>query len=180
MGKRQISNIILYETVFVGIISLLVGLVLGIFLSQFMSVIVAKMFEADMSEFQFVFSKSACIKTCIYFAIMYLAVIFFNALTISRYRLINLLNSNKKNEKVRFKNPFLAIIVFLGACFILGYAYKLVLGPVNSFSSFKKLLPPILMGIVGTILIFWSLSGFILQIVQMIKKIYLKDLFKRY
>ena len=41
MGKRQISNIILYETVFVGIISLLVGLVLGIFLSQFMSVIVA-------------------------------------------------------------------------------------------------------------------------------------------
>ena len=175
MGKRQISNIILYETVFVGIISLLVGLVLGIFLSQFMSVIVAKMFEADMSEFQFVFSKSACIKTCIYFAIMYLAVIFFNTLTISRYRLINLLNSNKKNEKVRFKNPFLAIIVFLGACFILGYAYKLVLGPVNSFSSFKKLLPPILMGIVGTILIFWSLSGFILQIVQMIKKIYLKD-----
>ena len=27
--------------------------------------------EADMSEFQFVFSGDACIKTCIYFAVMY-------------------------------------------------------------------------------------------------------------
>ena len=34
MGKRQISKIILLETVFVGIISLAVGLVIGIFGSQ--------------------------------------------------------------------------------------------------------------------------------------------------
>ena len=175
MGKRQISKIILYETIFVGAISLLVGLVLGIFLSQFMSVIVAKMFEADMTKFQFVFSKSACIKTCIYFAIMYFAVMLLNTLTVSRYKLINLLNANKRNEKVKFKNPFLAIIVFIGACCILGFAYWKVTGKVSGFSSFKKLLPPVIMGIIGTVLVFWSLSGFILQIIQMIRKVYLKD-----
>ena len=97
MGKRQISKIILLETIFVGIISLAVGLVIGVFASQFMSILVAKLFEADMSKFQFVFSKDACIKTCIYFAIMYLAVMFFNTMTVSRYKLINLLNANKKN-----------------------------------------------------------------------------------
>ena len=75
MGRRQISKIILMETIFVGVISLVVGLIIGIFASQFMSVLVAKMFEADMSEFQFVFSKDACIKTCIYFAVMYLSLI---------------------------------------------------------------------------------------------------------
>ena len=37
-----------------------------------------------------------------------------------------------------------------------------------------KLLPPILMGIAGTLGIFWSLSGFILRIVQIMKNIYLK------
>ena len=35
MGKRQISKIILIETILVGIISLIVGLIIGIFASQF-------------------------------------------------------------------------------------------------------------------------------------------------
>ena len=173
MGKRQISKIIILETIFVGIISLIVGLVIGIFASQFMSVLVAKMFEADMSNFQFVFSKTACIKTCVYFAVMYIAVMFFNTMTVSRYKLINLLNATKKNEKVKI-NPIISIIVFIGASCLLGYAYWKVTGDVHSLITADKLLPPILMGIIGTILVFWSLSGFILRVVQSIKNIYLK------
>ena len=174
MGKRQISKIILMETIFVGVISLIVGLVIGIFASQFMSIIVAKIFEADMSEFVFVFSKSACIKTFIYFTIMYLAVLLFNTFAISRYKLINLLNSNKKNEKISIKNPFLAILIFLIAINILKTAYLKVSTPSSVANSAKELLIPILMGIFGTVAVFWSLAGFILIIVQSIKKIYLK------
>ena len=174
MGKRQISKIIILETIFVGIISLIVGLIIGIFAAQFMSALVAKMFEADMSNFQFVFSKTACIKTCVYFAVMYIAVMFFNTMTVSRYKLINLLNATKKNEKVKIKNPIISIIVFIGASCLLGYAYWKVTGDVHSLTTADKLLPPILMGITGTILVFWSLSGFILRVVQSIKNIYLK------
>ena len=36
MGKRQISKIILMETMLVGIISLAIGIVIGVFGSQFM------------------------------------------------------------------------------------------------------------------------------------------------
>lgn len=175
MGKRQISKIILMETIFVGVISLAIGLAFGIFASQFMSVLVAKMFEVNMSEFHFVFSKNACIKTCIYFAVMYLAVMFFNTLTVSRYKLINLLNAAKKNEKVKIKNPFLSIIIFAFGASILGYAYWKVTGGVKTLNSADKLLPPIIMGIVGTVAIFWSLSGFVLELVKKHKKIYLKD-----
>lgn len=174
MGRRQISKIILLETIFVGIISLGVGLIVGIFASQFMSILVAKLFEADMSHFQFVFSKDACIKTCIYFAIMYLVVIFFNTFTISRYKLINLLNANKKNEKVKMKNPILCILLFVLACVMLGWAYWKVTAQVNTIRIEEDLLLPILMGILGTILIFWSLSGLVLRVVQSIQKIYLK------
>ena len=174
MGRRQISRIILLETIFVGIISLVIGLVVGIFASQFMSVLVAKMFEADMSKFQFVFSKDACIKTCIYFAIMYLAVMVFNTLTISRYKLINLLNANKKNQKVKVKNPVISIIIFIIAVILLGFAYYKVTAEARTLNSFDKMLSPIIMGIIGTILVFWSLSGFILQVVQMMKSTYLK------
>lgn len=174
MGKRQISKIILLETILVGIISLAIGLIIGIFASQLMSILVGKLFEADMSKFEFVFSIDSCIKTCVYFAIMYIAVMLFNTITISRYKLINLLTAIKKNEKVKIKNPILSIIVFLIGAGILGYAYYKVTGGVQTISSASKMLPIILMGIVGTILVFWSLSGFMIRIVQSNKKVYLK------
>ena len=174
MGRRQISKIILIETILVGILSLIVGIFIGVFASQFMSILVAKLFDADMTEFTFVFSKSACIKTCIYFAVMYLAVMLFNTLTISRYKLINLLTAIKKNENIKIKNPVISILIFILSAVILGYAYYKVTGGVTELNTADKMLGPILMGIVGTIGVFWSLSGFILRIVQLRKKTYLK------
>ena len=180
MGKRQISKILLIETIFIGIISLLIGLVIGIFASQFMSILVAKLFQADMTKFEFVFSKNACIKTCLYFAIMYLAVLIFNAFTISKYKLINLLTATKKNEKIKIKNPILCVIVFIISSIGLGYAYWIVTKKVFTLSNInettKAIAIAVLLGIITTILIFWSISGFILKIVESKKSIYLKGI----
>lgn len=174
MGRRQISKIILFETVLVGILSFIAGIVIGIFASQFMSVLVAKLFQADLTKFEFVFSKDACIKTCIYFAVMYFAVMIFNTITISRYKLINLLTAIKKNEKVKIKNPVISIIVFLISVVLIGWAYWIVTAKVNTLDTIDKIIPPIIMGVIGTILFFWSLSGFIIKVIQARKKIYLK------
>ena len=174
MSKRQISKIIFLETIFVGIISLVVGLVCGVFISQFMSILVGKLFQADMSRFEFVFSKTACIKTCVFFAIMYLAVMIFNTFTISRYKLINLLTAIKKNETVKMKNSFICIIVFAIAVGILSYCYYKVSAGYNTLRTINDILPIILMGIISTVLVFWSMSGFILKLVQANKNVYLK------
>ncbi len=90
MGKRQISSIILCETLFIGLISLVVGILVGIILSQVMSVFVAGMFEVDMTRFEFIFSQSAMIKTILYFAIIYLIVMIFNIFFIGKQELIDL------------------------------------------------------------------------------------------
>ena len=174
MGKWQISKIILLETILVGLLSLIVGIFVGVFGSQFMSILVAKLFEADMSEFTFVFSQDACIKTCIYFAVMFLAVMVFNTLTISRYKLINLLTAIKKNEKVKIKNPVISVLIFIISAALLGYAYWKVTGGITELNSVEKMLQPIIMGIIGTVGVFWSLSGFILRVIQTRKSIYLK------
>lgn len=174
MGKQQISKILWFETILIGLLSLAVGLVVGVFGSQFMSILVAKMFEADMTGYEFVFSKAACMKTCVYFGIMYVAVIIFNTITISKYKLIDLLTAVRKNEKVKMKNPVLCVIVFVAAVITLGYAYYKVTGGIQSLDSMEKLLIPIVLGIVSTFLIFWSLSGFLLKLVQSRKNMYLK------
>lgn len=175
MGKRQISKILLFETILIGIISLGIGLVIGIFGSQLMSILVSKLFEVDMTEFQFIFSKNAFVKTCIYFALMYFAVMIFNTISVSRYKLIDLLNAAKKNEKVIIKNPIICTIVFLLSCSILGYAYYIVSAKAYTLTTFEKIWPILVMGTVATLLLFWSLSGLMIKLVQIRKKTYLKD-----
>lgn len=176
MSKRKISMILFFETLFIGIISLLVGLGIGIILSQLMSLVVANMFEANLTKFAFVFSKASCIKTIIYFGIMYLLVMIFNTYSVSKCKLIDLLNGAKKSEKIKLKNPILCIIIFIISCLVLGKAYHMVTVEFLTLQDVKDILKPIVMGAVSTFFIFWSLSGLILRIAMSIKKFYYKGL----
>ena len=177
MGKRKISTILFIETIAIGLLSLGVGLGLGVLLSQLMSLLVANMFEADMTNFAFTFSKAALIKTVIYFGIMYLLVMIFNTIQVSRCKLIDLMNSSKKSEKVKIKNPIICTIVFILASIILGYCYYMVSVPdAASTLTLKEITIIIGLGALSTFLIFWSLSGLILKIVQSIHKVYYKGL----
>ena len=173
MSKKNVSKILLLETFIIGVISLVVGLILGVIASQFMSIIVAKLFEADMSRFEFVFSKASLIKTVIYYAIIYLIVMIFNVFMVNKYKLIDLLNAFKKGERLKVRNLTLSVIIFLVSICILGYAYYLALNRLDSLDLFGL---SILLGILGTFLFFFGISGFILKLVQSNKKIYFKNL----
>ena len=150
MEKRQVSKILLIETLLIGVLALIAGLVSGVFLSQGLAMLTAKMFAVQMKEFRFVFSQTAFIQTILYFAIIFIIVMIFNGITISKYKLINLLNSAKKNQKARLKNPILSVILFLISIGILGVA--------------------------GTFLFFFSLSGFLLELAKRSKKFYYNGL----
>lgn len=178
MSRRKVSQILLIETILVGIISLIIGLIVGIFGSQLMSVLVAKMFEANMEKFEFIFSSVAMMKTIIYFGIMYLAVLIFNTLAISRYKILDLILAARKNENIKVKNPIICIIMFLISISMLIYSYYIVTIRFESLivESLFPLLKIIIIGCIGTFLFFWSLSGFILKLVQTNKKIYLKEM----
>ena len=173
MGKRKVSKILLMETVIIGLISLAVGLGLGIVASQFMSIVVAKLFEADMSRFEFVFSEAAMLKTVMYYAIIYVIVMIFNVFAVTKYKLIDLLNAAKKGEKIKTRNLTISVILFIIAVGILAYAYYLATQRLDSLDLFGL---SILLGIIGTFLLFFSMSGFILKLVQSNKKLYLKGL----
>lgn len=176
MSKRKVSMILFLETLLIGIISLAVGLGIGIILSQFMSLLVANMFEANLTKFAFTFSKDAFVKTLIYFSIMYLMVMVFNTINVSKCKLIDLLHSNKKSEKVKLKNPIICLIIFIISVIVLGYAYYLVTGGIDKLEDATDIFKPIILGSLATFFIFWSLSGLMLKIVTSIKKVYYKGL----
>lgn len=176
MSKRKISMILFFETLFIGLVSLVVGLGIGIILSQGMSLVVANMFEAELTKFTFVFSKSAFIKTIICFGIMYLIVMIFNTVIVSKCKLIDLLNGAKKTEKVKLKNPIICILVFIVSAIILGIAYYRVTAGIYELETMTDILIIIAMGSISTFFIFWSISGLVLRIVKSKKNFYYKGL----
>ena len=176
MSKKKISLILFIETLIIGIVSLVVGLGIGFLLSQLMSILVANMFEADLTRFQFVFSPNACIKTLIYFSIMYFVVMIFNTINISKCKLIDLMHSNKKSEKIKLKNPLFCTIVFIISCIALGFAYYQVTGGIEKMANANSIFVPIGVGAVSTFFVFWSLSGLLLKIFISMKNTYYKGL----
>lgn len=176
MGKRKVSLILFFETLLTGFISLVVGLVIGVAASQLTSVLVAKMFEADMTKYQFVFSEAACIKTILYFVIIYVIVILFNTFSIGKCKLIDLFQGGKKSESVKVKNSWVCILVFAIAVSLLGSAYYHVTSGYEYIQKEEQILWYIAMGCVGTFLVFWSLSGLLLKVVSSMKSIYYKGL----
>lgn len=176
MGKGGISKILLIETLLIGAFSLAIGLLIGVFASQFMSVLVANLFEADMTNFRFIFSSSAALKCLIYFGIMYLIVMIFNTISVNKCKLIDLINSSKKTEKIKLKNPILCVIIFIIACAMLIYSYYFVTSDSKLSGDITSLYIPIVLGALSTFLIFWSLSGLILKIVMNMKGLYYKGL----
>ncbi len=176
MGKRKMSAILLTETMIIGAVSLAAGLLLGCVLSQFMSIAVANIFEADMSGFTFVFSGKAAIKTVIYFGVMYLIVMIFNTISVGRCKLIDLLQGARKSENFKFRNPYICLTAFLLACVGLAWDYHMVLKELDSLFENGKLVTVLIVGAVSTFLIFWSISGSILSVAEKIKGLYYKNL----
>ena len=176
MSKNKISKILILETIIVGILSLISGLILGLIFSQGLSILVVKLFGLKMSTYSFVISGKAMIKTVLYFGIMFLLVMIFNSFVISKYKIIDLLTVGRKTEEVKFKSNIVYLITFILCVVSLGIAYKLVLEVGLIGIQDIKFTTSILLGVLGTFLFFFSLSGFILYIVKKNKKIYFKGL----
>ncbi|MGL4521892.1 MAG: ABC transporter permease [Bacilli bacterium] len=170
MSKRAIGRILLGEIIVIAGLALVVGLGLGVFLSQGMSFLTAALFEIDMKAYTFVFSPEAALKTCLYFIGMFVIVALFQRVTISRFKLIDLLYASRKNEKQLLKHTWVSGVLFLLSIAILGVSYWLVLDQ----GLFEAMNISVALGCVGTLLFFWSLSSLLTSIVQKMKPVYFR------
>ncbi|RXZ77444.1 ABC transporter permease [Paenibacillaceae bacterium] len=175
MGKNGISRILFMETFIIGAISLGAGLLLGLFFSQGLSLLTAKMFDIDTIDYRFIFSESALLKTVGCFGIIFIFVMLFNYVSISKYKLIDLLYASRKNESIKTANKTLSTLLFFLSIIMLITAYRMIsqngLLEINGYFYGSMLL-----GVVGTFLFFKSLSGFAMQVVQSSGNVYFKNL----
>ncbi|WP_339176064.1 ABC transporter permease [Solibacillus sp. FSL R5-0691] len=175
MSKGKISRILIVETLLIGVVSLVAGIGLGVIVSQGLSVLTANILSMDIKKYTFVFSLGAMIKSIVYFGIIYLLVMIFNQYTISKYKLIDMLNASKRNEELKLKNSVVSVLTFILSLAFLVFAYSRILKTGLNAAS-MELIITVLAGVFGTLLFFFSLSSFFIHIVQKNKRYYLKDI----
>lgn len=173
MEDMQISKILVYETLLIGFVSLVSGLLLGIGASQLLAIITASAMDVDVS-FQIVFSKEATFLTIFSYSIIFLLLMVLNARMMRKHSLQELLSANKQREKQRLQNMFLSILIFIISLIMLGLCYYLATKSLVSFAQFFLFI--LLFGAIGTLLFFFSLSGFLLHFIRSSKRIYLRNL----
>lgn len=179
MRPGQVARVLTLETLMASVISFVAGLSAGVLLSQVLVFVTAALFHDSVTYFRFTFSPSAFWLTLGCFACMFAIMLAMNVVTLRRHRLIELMRAERTGETVR-SVPVTAALFVAGAVLV-GVAYVRLLRdglPVylNSSDEMSRFGLTTLMVVVGTVLVFYALSGFLLKVAQAARGFYWRDL----
>lgn len=175
MSPRQVSSVVLTETLIVGVLALVVGLGLGFLISQAIAFATAGLIGVAISDYHLLFSIHSAQLTLGCFALIFVVVALFNAVQISRCKLATLLSANSRNERMPVRSPIVCFIVFVVSCLILAKAYaELNIDGLVYFGEHFRIAT--LLMLVGTLGLFWSASGFFILLIQRLRGVYFKGL----
>ncbi|WP_066870513.1 FtsX-like permease family protein [Clostridium mediterraneense] len=176
MRKSKISRILLIETIAIGIVCLIVGMIIGIFLSQALAAFTARIFNVSFLKYNIIFSFNAFIKTILCFGLIFIFISIFNIVIISKYKAVDLIYSVNRNQEIKVKNIKLSIIIFILAVITLGSAYTIILRVGEVAEITRSIQVAIILGIVGTVLFFISISGFFINYFRKNERVYFRNL----
>lgn len=175
MSPRQVSSVVLMETLIVGVLALMVGLGLGFLISQAIAFATAGLIGVAISDYHLLFSARSAELTLGCFALIFVVVALFNAVQISRCKLATLLSANSRNERMPVRSPIVCFIVFVVSCLILAKAYaELNIDGLVYFGEHFRIAT--LLMLIGTLGLFWSASGFFILLIQRLRGVYFKGL----
>ncbi|MEE0511910.1 MAG: FtsX-like permease family protein [Peptococcaceae bacterium] len=103
---------LMYETIGFTISALISGLIFGVFGSQFVPILTAKIYSVNFLDFHFIFSSDAFVKSLACSSSIFFVILLSNYFSIKKCRLINLLQDEQSYEKVSLSNNKGNIIYF--------------------------------------------------------------------
>lgn len=179
MRQGQVSLILVLETLLASIASLLVGLAMGVLFSQILVFVTAALFNETVTNFSFRFSPEAALFTLICFSLVFVVMLVFNLRTLHKVRLVELMGASRVNERTRVRSlPVSVVGVMLGLALIIwSYARLLKDGlPINSAEQFGGFFLTTGIVTVGTLVLFYALSGVLLHVAHAFKGSYYRGL----
>ena len=178
MSQGQVSRMLFLETGLIGLVSLLLGLGFGAAASYGLSALTLSMFRMDASLLALTFSLRAAAKTAVYFGLIFLLVMALNGVQVARAKLIDLLQGERRNEELKSVSLKRTVARFCTGvlCLLAAYAILLTFGMAVAVAVLPICILMLTLGTAGTLLIFKSLSGFVLRLVRSHPSLYYRDL----
>ena len=181
MSRGQVARIMTLETAVVSGMALVLGLLAGIALSWLMTFFTASMFKTQVANFRFFVSPGAMLMTVSCLLAIFLVSLVFNLRVVARAKVIDLMSAGRVNEAIKTRNPWLSAIVFVAGAVLVGVSYArllhdglpVMLDDPNATTTFGITTA---MVVVGTVLLFFGLSGFLLRALQTMRGLYWRGL----
>ena len=161
MEKKHIGKVLLFEVIYSGGFSLIVGILSGVLLGRLMFALLLNILNLSTS-IKFIISVRTIIVTVILFLITFGLVMLFNLMKIHTTNPINLMRGNKEGEKEPKANWLMAIVGFI----CLGIGYYLALTVENPVQSINVFFIAVVFVIFATYLLFMAGSITILKILR--------------
>lgn len=184
MGRGRVATIMALETVIVSVVAFVVGIVLGVGLSQLMTFFTASLFKTQIANFHFFFSVHAFNLTLACMLVMFVLTLLLNLHAVRRTKLIELMGAERRNESIKTRNPWIAIAIFAVGVALVGVAYYRLLRDGFPLTATDSKLQEAMtqfgittaMVTVGTFALFWGLSGMLIKLLQSLRGVYWRGL----
>nr|WP_204335887.1 ABC transporter permease [Bacillus mobilis] len=162
--KKEIGKMLFYENMLMGLLSLVIGIVVGSLLSKSFLQLLVSMMELGVNV-HFEVPIGAIIDTACMFCLIILYTSFKGYRVIYRFKLIELFRADNEGEKMPKDSKLVAIISIL----LMGIGYTLSvtkMKDVNSDNFMSLTLSILLATVLGTYLLFMFFTVFVLKRVR--------------
>ena len=169
MTKKQIAKILVLETIFIAVTTIVLGIGLGIIFDKLMLLVLLKLFSAGVS-FGFSITPIAIVFSVLLFGGIFFLLLLYTVLKIARLKIVALLKDENKGEKEPKSRWILAIIGLA----LIGYGYYTAQTVQNPIKALTVFFFAVVAVIIGTYLVFMAVSITVLKIMKNNKNFYYK------
>ena len=169
MTKKQIARILILETIFIAVLTLVFGLAFGLLFDKLMLLVLLKLFTAGVS-FGFVITPIAVFLTILLFGGIFFLLLIYTVIKISRIKIVALLKEENNGER----EPKARLILAILGLGLTGYGYYLAQTIQNPIKAITMFFIAVLAVIFGTYLIFMAVSITVLKLMKNNKTFYYK------
>lgn len=170
MEKKHIARVISYETLYIAVISVVVGLIAGILLNKICVLIVLRMIHAEV-KLGFELVPGALVYTTVLFAVIFALILLNNIRQVRLTKPIELLRGGNVGEK----EPKTKWIMTILGLISLGIGYYIAITTEDPIEAMLLFFVAVVLVMIGTYLLFTSGSITLLKGLRNNKKFYYRS-----
>ena len=170
MGKKNIAGIMVFESLYIGLAGIILGLALGILLHKLMTLLLHSLMHMP-AAFGFEVQLKAIVNTSVFFAVLIFLTLLLNLWRVGRSKPVELLRGGNVGEKEPKINWLVVIIGVLS----LGGGYFIAVWVNDAVMAIALYFVAVFLVIIGTYCLFTSLSILALKALKKNKRYYYKS-----